>query len=509
MTALSLSVSQDYQWLVELFPVDGAGTEHAQYLATRDVIFSASDPTAPNREYDGRVLTALSVTRELYSDGQIGGASVPSMGTVEIAVDSAWIVANMATWRGYGWDGAAIIIRRGPLGSELLSEHTTIFSGMCSGENSFGATVSIGIGDLQLALAKDVQTTTYSGAGGFNGEADLKNSIVPAVFGKVYRAKPVWVDQANLWADLDPVRGLASVDAVYEGGYAMVADAANPPAAGKYYKDLANGRIRFTTKPVKEITVDCTGVGSTTAAGIASWIMQNQAGLSGKVDAASVTALDALNSSAVGYYVSDKTSCQDVIDALINSIGGFYDGSSGTVVFGRVDAPTATGPDDAAVSLYIEDADLELKGTSIKPEASPPYKVNLKHSKCWAGAYNENDFLGAASNAERAFMGEEFREESYTTAATATLHKLSNPLEIETLLTDATAAQTEVARRAGLYSVQREVLEIKIEVQPFGITLGSQVWVYSEIYGIDKAYRVIGVEESTKDNGRVAMKLWG
>jgi hypothetical protein len=63
----------DEVFLVELFPVTTGSVVTPIYLATRDVTFPSTDATAPNREYDGRVRTALDYRRELFRDGRVGG----------------------------------------------------------------------------------------------------------------------------------------------------------------------------------------------------------------------------------------------------------------------------------------------------------------------------------------------------------------------------------------------------------------------------------------------------
>ncbi|KAA0572267.1 hypothetical protein FZ983_32365 [Azospirillum sp. B21] len=512
----TLSVSQDLQYLVELFPRDSMGALHPLYLSTRDIALAANDPTAPNREYDGRVQVALVVKREMFADGRIGGKSLPAYGNgIEIAVDSDWKAANYPLWKAWGWDGAQARVLQGPRGSTSYAAYSVLWDGQCTGENSFGlGSVQVPLSDLQTQIDKDIESTTYDGSGGFNGGTDLKGKVKPTVLGQVLRAAPVPVDTANLWYDLSPLTGLHSVQAVYDGGVPLTASASNPPPAGNYYADLANGRLRLGSTPARQITVDCRGAfgsNATTAADICKALLTGRLGFaSGQIDDTSFAALNTKNSATVGYYAAERATGTEVLDALIGSVGGFYTGSNGKVVVGRLEAPTATSSSDSALALYLEDADLEKGALTVNPEAIPPYRLIVKAARSWVGALQESDLAGAATAAMRAFFAEEYRSTTpVDVAAVQTLHPLSKPLEVETCLLTVADAQTEAARLSGLYSTRREVLTLRIETQPFSIELGGQVWISSALHVIDQAYRVIGIEENTRDSGRVTLTLWG
>lgn len=512
----TLSVSQDLQYLVEVFPRDSTGTIHPQYLSTRDIAMASTDPTAPNREYDGRVQVALSVKREMYADGRIGGKSLPAYGNgIEIAVDTDWKATNYPLWKAWGWDGAQARVLQGPRSSTSYAAYSVLWDGQCTGENSFGlGTVQLPLSDLQTQIDKDIESTTYTGGGGFNGGADINGKVKPTVLGQVLRAVPVPVDAPNLWYDLSPVTGLHSIQAVYDGGVPLTPSASNPPAAGNYYADLPNGRIRLGSTPSKQIAVDCRGAfgsNATTAADICQALLTGRLGFTtGQIDATSFAALNTKNSATVGYYAADRATGTEVLDALIGSVGGFYTGSKGKVVVGRLEAPTATTSSDSVLALYLEDADLEKGALTVNPEAIPPYRLIVKAARSWAGVLQESDLAGAATAAMRAFFSEEYRSSSpVDVTAVQTLHPLSKPLEVETCLLNISDAQTEASRLSGLYSTRREVLTLRIETQPFAIELGDQVWVSSDLHVIDQAYRVIGIEENTRDTGRVTLTLWG
>ena len=140
-----------------------------------------TDPTAPNREYDGRVSLALSLKREMHADGKIGGASLPAVGAIEVVTDTAWIAqGNRTLWKSYGWDGARVRVLQGARGATSYAAHAVLLDGLCAGGNTYGLTITIPISDLQAQIGKDIQANTYSGSGGFNGGSDLTGKARPA-----------------------------------------------------------------------------------------------------------------------------------------------------------------------------------------------------------------------------------------------------------------------------------------------------------------------------------------
>lgn len=512
----TLSVSQDLQYLVELFPRDSTGALRPQFLSTRDIAISPTDPTAPNREYDGRVILAMNLKREMHEDGRLAGPSIPAYGAVEIALDTDWKSANLATWRGYGWDGAQVRILKGPRGSTSYAAYTVLLDGQCSGANEYGlSTIKIPIGDLQEQIGKDISAATYDGSGGFNGGADAKGKLKPIALGWCPAVEPFPVDLANLWYDVDPVNGLTSIQLVEDGGVALTESASNPPPSGQYYKDLANGRVRVGSTPVKQLRVSCRGAfggGAQTAGAICKALLTSSLGFSsGQIDSASFTALDVKNSAPVGFYASGQTSGQAVLDYLLGAVGAFYTGSqAGKLTVGRLEAPISTDPSDASVKIVIEDADLEKSGTTIRPEAIPPYRIILKYGRNWGGGLQESDLAGGATAARRSYLGQEYRSTTpKDAAAVQTLHPLSKPLEIETAFRDEADAIVERDRLAALYSAQRDTVTVKIETQPFALELGDEAWVSSTLYGIDRAFIVTGTDENTRDTGRVTITMWG
>ncbi|PWC96970.1 hypothetical protein [Azospirillum sp. TSO5] len=502
------------QYLVEAtYWNDDDGSEVTEYLANHDVTFDPSD-TAPSQEYEGRVTAALQIRREMYSDGAIGGASLPSYGSIEIVVDDLLRDSGrLAAWRAGRWDGRSLRVLMGPEGA-AYSDHVVLLNGTATGAPSGGiGGLSLPIADLQALLDKPVQTVTYPGTGGFDGGADLKDKVRPDVLGTVRAAVPVPVDTANGWYDLS-YSGLSVVYDVYDGGVRIPPTASNPPEPGKVYTDLAAGRIRVATAPVYGLAVDCVGAaasGSSVAATICEWIITDRLGIDiSRLDASAFAAFGAAASSAVGMYLTETTTALQVLDYLVPSVGGYYSSTRrGLLTVGRLREPAATSATDPTIALVIDDQDIEPGSLKVEPVPSPPYRWEIGYARNWTGQVNasqlDQQFI---STDRRSFMLSEYRVEASVQATTQARNLLSKPLRSDTAIDQRADAAAEALRRRDLFGVPRVKVTLQMQTQPFALELNDEVWLDSEINGINRSLVIIGLDESARTSS-VSLTLWG
>lgn len=502
------------QYLVEAtYWDDDAGAEVTEYLANHDVNFEPGD-TAPSQAYDGRVTGALQIKREMYSDGAIGGASLPSYGSVEIVNDDDMRDSGrLAAWRAGRWDGYRLRVLMAPEGS-AYADHVVLLDGTATGGPSGGLeSLSLPIADLQALLDKPVQTATYGGTGGFDGGADLNGKVRPDVFGVARAAVPVPVDIANGWYDI-AYSGLSTVYDVYDGGVRIPPTASNPPEPGKVYIDLASGRIRVATTPVYGLAVDCVGAaasGSTVAATICEWVITQRLGIDvSRLDDAAFSAFGSAASAAVGMYLTDTTTAIQVLDWLVPSVGGYYSSTRrGLLTVGRLRAPTATSATDPTIALVIDDQDIEPGSLKVEPVPSPPYRWEIGYARNWTGQVNasqlDQQFI---STDRRSFMLSEYRVEASVQTTTQARNLLSKPLRSDTAIDQQTDAAAEALRRRDLFGVPRSKITLQMQTQPFALELNDQVWLDSEINGINGPFVIIGLDESARTSS-VSLTLWG
>lgn len=256
----AISANVDWTYLIDAVPYDPgtAGTVNV-YMATRPVFFDANDVTASNRVYRGCIGQAMSVKRGFLDttiEGTVipGGLALPTFGAITIIAGDEF-AAERAAFKSYRWSGRRVTVRRGIRG-EAFSTYSVLFDGFCSAEPDFEKTnIVLPVSDIALRLSKPFQSAVYSGAGGFNGGDDLKGKPKHDAVGVVRGAEGVWVDEANGWLDVC-ASGFDIVLKVTDGADEVDADASDPPAAGDYYADLVNGRLRFSSPPNKVYRVD-------------------------------------------------------------------------------------------------------------------------------------------------------------------------------------------------------------------------------------------------------------
>lgn len=507
------------QYLVEAtYWSDDEGAEVTEYLATREVTFDPSD-TAPSQAYDGRVAGALQIKREMYSDGAIGGASLPSYGSVEIYNDDVLRDIRqidgerLKAWRAGRWDGRSVRVLMGQEGS-AYADHVVLLDGTATGAPSGGLeSLSLPIADLQALLDKPVQTVTYAGTGGFEGGEDLKGKVRPDVFGVVRAAAPVPVDIANGWYDL-AYSGLATVSGVYDGGVPLTITSSNPPSVGQVYVDYTNGRIRVATTPVYGLAVDCVGAatsGVCVAATICQWVITQRLGIaSTRLDTAAFTAFGAVASAAVGMYLTDTTTAIEVLDWLVPSVGGYYSSTRrGLLTVGRLREPTATSATDPTIALVIDDQDIEPGSLKVDPVPSPPYRWEIGWGRNWTGQVNasqlDQQFI---STSRRSFMLSEYRVEASVQTTTQARNLLSKPLRSDTAIDQQADAAAEAERRRDLFGAPRSKVTLQMQTQPFALELNDEVWLDSEINGINGPFVIIGLDESARTSS-VSLTVWG
>ena len=519
-------LDSDETYLIELFPLDrtvSPPTVQPIYLATRDVQFSASDPYAPSVEYDGRVTQALSYTRELWKDGLIGGGSIPAYGSITVSVDDDLVDDGIyAAWRGYAWDGRQVRILRGRIDDDEYADFEVLLDGLLSGANTFGANeISIGLSDLTARLERPVHTVTYAGTGGFEGTVELAGVDKPWAVGMFRGVEPQALgDPADLWYDVDPINGLdPSVTPVIEdGGVPFNIVGSNPPGSTNAYVDYVNGRIRLGTAPTSTLTVAAKSAfgavgsptfGMETAADIIETLLLNNLGFSaGELDAASFTALGSANTHVLGGWWANAPRGVEVLDALINSAAGYYTTSrGGLLTVGVWSAPTASAETDSQIVFIVTDTDIVTNSLTVEPIGVPPYRVDIGYARAHT-VLDTGQFNGAATEARRAFLSREYRYATDSSAATLDEHLLSEPLIRDTMHDTESGGQALATLMSGLFAVPgRERVRFKLQLRPFAINPGDEIWIQSDQYDIDAPWRVTSIGDDAA-NPVVDIAAW-
>ncbi len=514
----------DREWVYfhEFNPFDptaalGVGAEVPLYISSVDVFFDANDPEVPNRDYNGVVQLALSLSEGIeVAGGVIKPDAQPSYGGVVVAVDDEFAgstACGIPFMKRCAWDGRPFRTLRGvrpPVGTPWrYAELEVIARGVSAGGNTYNAAqVSIPIGGFAERLRAAWATDVYAGTGGFEGGDDLKGKTKLRAIGDIAHAPAILVDPADEWWDVAPIDGFDSNVKVFQGGVEYSYSVSSPPAPGECYIDAANGRVQTNGMPVAPITVSFVSGfagGATSMADTFEALLVDELGVDpAEIDGDTFDALNTANDEAISLCFLDATTYADVADKILGSGGSFHTEDAGKVQVFQFQPPDAVTEDDA--DLLITDDDIIRGQLKFRAEQIPPFRLDMDYARCWA-PMNETDIRTAAAPSERTFLSQEWRTAPFENPTTYARHKLSQPKRFQSYFREKAAGEAEVARLGAMFTVRPEVIDVAIAAAPFGLKAHKQVWVRSAFYGVDAAFRAINVKNMSS-SGRVELTLW-
>jgi hypothetical protein len=497
-TTLSALVSNPYakkKYLVILKPYNLAtSSEITLYYSGEGFITKPTD-TPANTLFEPRLVEPISFSRSMFSSGKIGGFSVPGFG--ELILTNA--DGGLDAFSGYAWDGRSVEVKVGEDGA-AYQYYFTIFTGQARTVEFDDLFIRVILRDDQNDFDIDYPDTLYAGTGGNEGTAELAGQAKPHCYGQVHNIEPVLVDAANNVYQVHD-GPIEAIDAVYESGVEI--------GAGNLSKDLANGRFTITSNVNGIITADVKGSkpGGTylsTVADIIEHLVEDHAGFTypDDFDTASFTALNTANSAVVGVYDRDTTDLFNILDRLINSIGGFYGfDRDGKFQVGRVELPTGTAAFEFDSTNIIEITRLA--------SAVPNHQVRVNYNKNFR-LMSESDFDPSITDAKRDSLLREWSVATASDANVLTPYPNSSALIVNTFLVDPTAAATEASRLLTIYKTQRDFYKILVKTQPYTLKLNDVVKITFNRYNLasGKLFRVISIVEDAANN-EVELELWG
>lgn len=490
--------------LVELTAAtDAAGTTQTFYVSDERFV-TEPDDTPANTAFRPSLIDPGSIGVHAFSDGRTGGATKLETGELVLANGDG----HYDAWKDYGFDGREIVIRSGEAGAAYPGGFQVLFRGAMEAVEVDSAKAVVRLRDKQFVLSRLVQETRYagtnSGSTGLEGTADdLKGKVKPKCFGKVFNIAPPCVNTNTRVYEVHDGGAVASIT-VYQGGLAMTPNAtpdyANSAAllaaaitAGTFATCLAEGLFRLGSDPSGEITADVTQ-GATAADRTAAQVLKAlaiAAGVdAGDINASDVTALDSDNSAEVGIWIGEEVSAQDAMDQIARSVGAAYNfDGPGELRMWRLEAPSGS----AALSLAeYQIGDLERRPP--RDNTVPVWSVTVKHSRLYRT--QTADLAGAVTAARRAYLAEEHRRHTSEDAGVKDQFLLAGAMEVETLLTSASDAETETDRLLALHSVPRDIFDfwVPLSAIPDGLKLGDVVEITHSRFGLSggESFRLIG-----------------
>lgn len=300
--------------------------------------------------------------------------------------------------------------------------------------------------------------------------------------------------------------------------YASLADLQDDtkaPQPGSFVAYPAGGYFRLGSAPAGTITADVTQGANAAARTTAQCFVQvlQRAGMStGGWSATDITNLDAANSDVIGFWAgpNDTPKCGDVADQIAGSpLARWGADATGVIRIAQLTAPSGS-PD---LTLVKEDMVQPLVQLRSEDNALglPCYSSVLQHSRNYT--VQTTDLATGVGDATRARLALEWLSSTSTDSSVQTAHPLAPQIIEQSLLTSASDAATEVARRQTLRGTARRWFQCVIEMSDANmaaVELGKVVSLTHPRFGLSGGalFRIMGILPDSNTN-RLTLTLWG
>lgn len=492
------------------------------YFSSQGFTSGATPPPGgvAHTAYEPRIQQPAVLRRDCFDRGTTGGESRVGYGALELVN----LDGGLDYLADLGIDGQPISLILGSMARNGAPVWETVLVGTVEQPAIGWSSVTLRLRDRQAELAKPLSAATFAGTNalpaGLEGVDDIKGKTKPVCFGKVFNVSPPMVNTSRLIYQVS-TGAISTVSAVYDRGlglskgadYASQADMeTTAPSASTFRVWPAGGYFRLGSSPTGIVTADVTQGASAsdrTTAQLIKQIALSMGIAAGDINAADVTALDAANSAEVGYWTDSSDDANEALDDLANSIGAWWGFDRlGKLRMQRFEAPSGTPV------AYLEPADIIRIDRVANNDAGrgiPAWKVTLGYKKFFTT--QPNDLAGAVAVTRRQELAKDYRTVEAEDAAIKTRHTLATPLEFDTLLIDATAAQTECTRRLNLYKAERATITARLALDASLISsldLGVVVRLTLPRFGMaaGRDFRVIGLQPDYKLR-LIDVTLWG
>lgn len=489
---------------------DTAGTVDF-HVATRDYRTAPGD-TLASAMFEG-VIDGWTFRRDAVRPGQVSGASLSGRGAITIAIPASWKTSGrLRDLLSYGWDGRAFTFYQldtatGWSGRVVAASGTTASLSQPSADS-----LLLRFHDPAEDLRRPIQATVYAGTGGTEGGVELKDRPKPLIFGRVKNAPAILVDGGTLTYDLHAGQ-IQAVEAVRDNGVDLPADVSNPPAAGKHYADLTNGRIVLGASPSGRVTADVkghapSGTWADDLEAVIREILTAYAGLSnpGDLDTAALSQLATDRPGEVGFSTgTTPIDVSEVLDRLVGGAGGYwYFTRAGKFSAAVLKATTATAATDGEIVAVIDEYRFIRGSVGRTDTPLPPSRVDAQY-QILGIVQREDELASSVSAANRLAYSTAFLVASASSAAVVAKHPRAVPIELASYAYGSTLATTiaeelrDVLDELAIYTGETDAGLGEIEI-------GDQVWISHADYGLPvagKAARVLGVEEDETGTPRL------
>lgn len=486
-------------------------------------------PSAPGY-YAGDIVQPLDFTRSL--DGILQPEARDDWGALTVKnPDGKWDAIA-----GYSMAGRALTVLFGEDG-DAYSSFTTLYVGTMGQPDPQWKQVVIPVRDRLSELDVPLNDASrYDGSNslpdGLEGtEDDIAGEMRPLPAGAPINVSPRIVNTSKLIGQFNDGAG-ADLTALYDGGVALTRDTdyadqsellddMDAPASG-YYKVLPDeGYFRLGASPNYGITCDVEygSAGDRTAAQtISRYAQQAPTISSGDISSADVTALDAANGSAIGWWPGANATVREGCRAASASVGAHFGFDRlGVLRMSRIVAPESGSSVATLRRLDFRTPGLSTDANIIEIESLPPrdteipvWQVICPHSRNWTPQTDALDVN--ISDARRAYVAQDWRRTPpESDPDTLSDYPVARTLDRETYLVE--NADTEAARLLALLQVPRRRWRVRVRFTSSFITtvdLAAIITIQVDRYGLDAGKKFLVTRMSYDARLDIAdLEVWG
>jgi len=484
-----------------------SGAVDTIYLS--DMTFITTPEDDPANQYFAPVVNNplqfdLSVLR-----GETLGTNTTSFGAIQIQNGDKELdhLASM------NWGGRRIVVKAG--GKDFAyTDYSVIFDGLCNTIEFDDRTITITVQDKGLRLEQPIISPKFAGTGGLEGGDDIANRMRPLIYGRVFNFEPVLVDPVNLVYSVH-AWSIEEISAVFDAGVALTLDddytdiTTASPAAGHYATSLASGYIKLGSTPAGRITLNAKGDNvdgySGTVSGICYKILTNLFGNESyhptELDLGSFNALSDQLPQEVGLVVTDQRTMRSIIDDLLTPYLAYW-------VFTRpgLFSPRYIDTEGVPVATITPDFVSE-DGIQMLTVVEPAWRISVGYAPV-STVQKEDEIAGGATEAQRSFVGNEFRFISYEDIAVKRTNTRAQERIFYTSFATKEAAEELLARLLRVYGRERKIYRGVGYNSLYRFYLGDKVKLDYPRYNLNKEVVVLGISEDAETKA-TTLDLWG
>lgn len=241
-----------------------------------------------------------------------------------------------------------------------------------------------------------------------------------------------------------------------------------------------------------------------TAAGLLEAVLRERLGLApGDLDGAAFAALAAAAPARLGRWLAEPGApARELVDQLLATVGAWIDTDpDGVVTVGRYDGP-------AVVADHRLDERLLLAVPRRLPVAAALWRRRIGAERCWR-PHGSTEIAGAASDAVRAFLRQEWREGLAEDQAVRQADLGAEDVFLEACFDRRSDAEAEAARQLALLSPA--AIGLQADAGPPALTwrLGATVDLVCGALGLAAGRRLVLVDREVRRDGTVTLTLLG